>query len=363
MKKILFALLFTFVVLSSFRCNKSEDSTPYSIRDYSEQFAADSITLEGYLDSHKMTVDANGNVSFDTLQPGDLNIKHQPEFQLDSATVTYQNVAHKFFYIKLDEGTKKQPTAVDSVFVSYKAYGIEKETNSTTNVTSYSETAIDASPNPVWFKVQDLVPGWGYLLPYIKSGSVTYNGTNNVFSGYGNIVFFLPSGLGYYNSSAGFLPQYTPLIFSVKLYEVFYRDHDGDKVKSKDEISAAYAASTGYVPFHSSPLNSLSDTDGDGKIDMYDEDDDGDHYLTKYEIRYSVTTGTPPNQVTNYYFYPFDGAAVDDPSTPDVDETRGIPRKYTGTQDIYGQSTVAADYTDPGRLRRHLDPSCNNINK
>lgn len=343
MKKILFALFFTFVVLSSFRCNKSDDPATYSVRDYGEQFAADLITMDAYIDSHKMTVDANGNVAFSDLATGEQSIRQQTTYPLQEATVTFQNVAHKFYYIKLDEGTKKQPTAVDSVFVSYKAYGIEKETNSTTNVTSYSETAIDASPNPVWFKVQDLVPGWGYLLPYIKSGSVTYNGTNNVFSGYGNIVFFLPSGLGYYNSSAGFLPQYTPLIFSVKLYDVFYRDHDGDKVKSKDEISAAYAASTGYVPFHSSPLNSLSDTDGDGKIDMYDEDDDGDHFLTKFEIRVSSAL----NSHNKHQYYSFDDTYTTDVYT-----------EYISTQipDCSGNTTSTT------RLRRHLDKNCTIVN-
>lgn len=343
MKKILLALLFTATVLVSFiRCHKSDDPATYTVRDYAEQYAADKITIDTYIDTHKMTVDTDGNVTFSNLASGELSIRQQTTYPLQEATVTYQNVEHKYYYIKLDEGTQNRPTTVDSVFVSYKAYGIETitDTSVTPNTTSYTATAIDSSPNPVWFKLQDLVPGWGYGMPYIKSGNVSSSGVNNIYSGYGNIVFFFPSALGYYNGSAGFLPQYTPLIFTIKLYSVFYRDHDGDKVKSKDEIIKT------TIPDPIINLTTLAnpmDTDGDGVIDMYDVDDDGDHYLTKYEIRSSTTL----NANGKYTYFKFDNSYTDDVYT-DYDET--LPNNQI--------PSCSGDYTSSTRLRKHLDATC-----
>ena len=46
---------------------------------------------------------------------------------------------------------------------------------------------------------------------------------------------FLPSGLAYYSNATSNIGAYSPLIFTFKLCEVHYRDHDGDGILSKDE--------------------------------------------------------------------------------------------------------------------------------
>ena len=47
---------------------------------------------------------------------------------------------------------------------------------------------------------------------------------------------FVPSGLAYYSQNAGTIGSYTPIIFTFKLMNVRYKDHDGDKILSKDSI-------------------------------------------------------------------------------------------------------------------------------
>ncbi|MFY7935748.1 MAG: FKBP-type peptidylprolyl isomerase, partial [Flavobacterium sp.] len=71
--------------------------------------------------------------------------------------------------------------------------------------------------------------------------------------------------------NAGTIGSYTPIIFTFKLMNVRYKDHDGDKILSKDEYGGP---ATGTA----------LDTDGDGKPDYADFDDDNDGKLTKNEL-------------------------------------------------------------------------------
>jgi hypothetical protein len=159
---------------------------------------------------------------------------------------------------------------------------------------------------------------------------------------------FLPSGLAYYEQMpSSLIPSYSPLIFSFKLKSQKSRDHDRDGILSKYEV----AAPTTLVP---NPKQKDYDTDGDGTPDFYDIDDDGDRVMTKVEIKRPNISAN----VTNGY-YPYNGAAVDNPLTPNIDERQGVPRKYTGPNNpANGLPTpLPADYTDPNRLRRYLDPT------
>jgi hypothetical protein len=108
---------------------------------------------------------------------------------------------------------------------------------------------------------------------------------------------------------------------------VRYKDHDGDKILSKDEYGG---------PTSGTPL----DTDGDGKPNYADFDDDNDGRLTKDEIKYTYLDGL----ITKTAWYPYQGILVDVPSTP-IDETKGIP-------------SCSGNFTLPTRIRKHLDSSC-----
>ena len=75
--------------------------------------------------------------------------------------------------------------------------------------------------------------------------------------------------------------------------------------------------------------------------------------MTKVEIKRPNISAN----VTNGY-YPYNGAAVDNPLTPNIDERQGVPRKFTGPVNTTNLPTpLPADYTDPSRLRRYLDPT------
>ncbi len=158
------------------------------------------------------------------------------------------------------------PTAVDSIHVSYR--GVE----------TVEDSQFDYAQNPVWFKTDELVAGWSEIMPYFRTG--TYDpaeGPNPVtFSDYGAGIMFLPSGMAYYNTSQGTLSAYSNLVFSFKLYELKYRDHDSDGILSKDEVEPG-------ADFLFDPQD--YDSDGDGVPNYFDVDDDGDRVLTKNEVK------------------------------------------------------------------------------
>jgi hypothetical protein len=115
--------------------------------------------------------------------------------------------------------------------------------------------------------------------------------------------------MGYYNLSQGTLSAYANLVFSFKLFELKYRDHDSDGILSKDE-----------VPLGSDFLYDPQDydSDGDGIPNYFDVDDDNDRVLTKRELK--KPDGT---------YHTFETA-------PGCD---GLA-------------------TNPARVRRYLDPAC-----
>jgi hypothetical protein len=83
---------------------------------------------------------------------------------------------------------------------------------------------------------------------------------------------FLPSGLAYYNQMpSSLIPPYSPLVFSFKLKSQKSRDHDGDGILSINEVNPT-------IP-NQKPKN--YDSDGDGKPNYLDVDDDGDNFMTK----------------------------------------------------------------------------------
>lgn len=340
--KIIFSLS---VIVTLFSCAKEDDNPIAKPRNYVEQYAKDIDSIDKFIDTHSMTVDANFNVTFNEIAAGEPSIRTQTDYELKFKTVT--NIAHevdyKIYYIVLNEGSPsgKRPTAVDSIHVSLR--GVE----------TVKGDQFEFIQNPVWYNTDDLVAGFSEIMPYFRTGIYDpTDGPNPVnFSDYGAGVMFLPSGMGYYNLSQGTLTAYANLVFSFKLYELKYRDHDGDKILSKDE-----------VPYNSDflydPQDYNSDADfpvgnGDEVPNYFDVDDDNDRVLTKNEIIQYVDPVTGEK-----HYYPFNGAATDDPTTP-WDDRQGIPRAFTGPiNPATGLKTpLPEDFTEPTRLRRHLDPN------
>lgn len=365
--KILSAVVFCMILVS---CSKStsEDNTP--IRDYAEQYATDLASIESYIDTHYLTYDADYNVTFDTLLPtsGHSSIRTDSSFNLRDTTVVEKGINYKVYFIKFREGTERRPTQVDSVYVSYKGTKLKK------NTTTGGEDVFDTAQTPVWFKLQEVIPGWEHMIPNFKTGIYSGGSGGNpiTYNNYGAGVMFLPSGLAYFNNAAGTIPSYSPIVFSFKLLELQYRDHDGDGILSKDErkmppittvnkltrwrenpyrndyngdgvfdtSSTLYDSDGDGVP----DSTELYDTDGDGIPNMYDIDDDGDHYTTKSETVKASVDITPTATLGHY------------PFNPTATEPKGIPAR-TGTPGNY-----IYDYTSPTRLRKHLDPNWNPSN-
>ena len=278
--RLLLLLPFIFVLVG---CPVTDTPDPVQLRSYLEVYNEDITEIEDFMDSHFITVDPNYNVTFTKITgttPGtpifdalDTSAsQNNPAKPLKFKTISKEGVDYKLYYLKLNEGAGSNPTRLDSVFTAYKGYK--------TDLTSF-----DAASSPTWFQLQDVIQGWQEVFPEFKSSNgqtINTDGTIN-FTNFGAGIMFVPSGLAYYNQNAGTIGSYTPIIFTFKLMNVRYKDHDGDKILSKDEYGG---------PTSGTAL----DTDGDGKPNYADFDDDNDGKLTIEEIR--VTTG-----VTGWYSY------------------------------------------------------------
>ena len=314
-------------------CPADDSPSSEPLRDYQEVYDEELVEIENFLDTHYVTVDADFNTTFTEIPDGGTQtpISEMPE--LTHISVTLNDVDYKVYYLRLNEGNNENPTALDSVYSSYKGQLLDK-------------TVFDHASTPIWFKLEEVIPAWGKIFPLFKTGDFVENTSTGIvsYSGYGAGVMFVPSGLGYFNIEKALIPAYSPLIFTFSLKRLRYRDHDGDKILSKYEYGPDLA-------------EEAIDTDGDDYYDYLDVDDDADGVLTKEEVKFTYVDGT----VTKTGYYPYTGKSTDDPLTP-YDDRRGIPRKFTGP--IVPPSTLPSpasddsDFTDATRLRRHLDKTC-----
>jgi FKBP-type peptidyl-prolyl cis-trans isomerase FkpA len=333
--KILSVFVFC-IVLASCGNNNTPDAEP--LRDYATQYATDIAAIDQYIDTHYLTYDSNYNVTFDTLVPGNghSSIRTDVAFQLHDTTVAQGGIDYKIYFIKFREGdivNGKRPTQVDSIHVAYKGINLKKSAQ------------FDIADTPVWFKLQEVITGWSHILPNFHTGTYTPSTGGNpaTFNDFGAGVMFLPSALAYYNNAAGTIPAYSPIIFNFKLYELQYRDQDGDGILSKDERKMLTSIPTsvrwkenpylGY-DYDGDGTVEIYDTDGDGVPNMYDTDDDGDNFTTRSETLKRPVDITSTAVLGHYPFNP----------TPT--EPKGVP------------NCGNADFTSATRLRKYLDPTC-----
>lgn len=275
MNKFFKLFLILAIGISFVSCTKTDSPEIVPARDFAEQYAADIDSIDEYIDSHYITVDADYNVTMTKIPTPNtenkVSIRLQNEYPIRFKMVNKDDVDYKVYYLKLREGVGQAPTAVDSVYISYKG-------NLLNNV------EFDYSQNPVWFQLEAVIAGWSEIIPLFKTGTYdTTVGPNPVaFADFGAGVMFVPSGLAYFNGiPSALVPQYSPLIFNFKLNMLRYKDHDRDGIYSKDEVD----------PDVLNQDPSDYDSDGDGIANMYDVDDDGDRYLTKDEITKTTVNG------------------------------------------------------------------------
>lgn len=332
MKSLIKIALVLGLFVGVYSCQDDNDSTTIPDRPYEEVYLEDIAEIEDFLHTHYATVDSEYNVTFTQIPEGGSQqpVWDMPELVRDFE-VELHDITYKVYYLNLREGVGENVTRVDSSFVSYKGFTVSKKT--VEGVDTYEQTVFDEAQSPYWLQLDELIRGWGEVMPKFKTGSFLAMSDGTIsFSNFGAGVMFIPSGLGYFRSGSSKISSYTPLIFSFKLYNLKRMDHDQDGILSMYE----YGDPLDSDRFSKDPI----DTDEDGKPDYLDVDDDGDGVLTKVEIKKPLPL--LPGQGTSLN-YPFDPIA-DDPSTALIDETepKGIP-------------SDSGDGITPTRKRRHLD--------
>ncbi len=250
---LIFALLFIYA--SS--CKEDEPETePF---DYKEQAQKDDEAIVAYLQEHYLDenneiklIDADQPALFDSDNLSVQTVKKQ-------LTVEGEEISFKLYYYTIFEGTQEAPTPVDKINVSYKGMLLDG-------------TVFDRIDHGVWLDLISTVVGWQYAIPNFKSGEVSDNGDGTyTYTDSGEGILFIPSGLAYLNTSHGDIPANAPLVFTMKLNDVFRLDEDADTVLSMYEVKFE----DGKWDFF--------DTDDDRIPDFRDADDDGDGIPTKAE--------------------------------------------------------------------------------
>jgi hypothetical protein len=292
MNKFKYYFIVLVTTISFFSCSKDDPAEIVPIREYSVQYATDIVTIEEYLKSYYITVtnrpgfNDDQDVVFTKIPTGGnqrsmwsyLNATSFPK--LLSRDVNFHGITYKIYYLVLREGTGEKPSNVDGVLAAYRGDYLTQVAATTTTAAELRVTQFEESKFPQsFFSLLNTITGWGEIFPQFRKGTYTTNADGTIsYSNFGAGVMFLPSGLAYYQNSSptGSFGTYAPLIFSFKLMELRYKDHDLDGILSKDEFIDDLADANDDVYD--------TDTDGDGIANMFDVDDDGDGVKTKFEI-------------------------------------------------------------------------------
>ena len=250
-------------------CDKDSDDIQ-EIREYSEQVTVDNDLIVTYLQTHtynydQLNVKSDVKIILDTLDSSNSSkLSLYDMVDMKTVNVTDSNgeiIPHDLYYLIIREGEKRNPVITDSVYVAYKGSLLDGN--------SFDERSF-----PVWLDLANALPGFREGVSELKSGSYIQNQDGSIsYQNYGVGLFFMPSGLAYFDSQASSaIPEYSPLIFSVKLMTYTETDHDNDGILSINEDIDGDG-----IPFQ-------DDTDGDRLWNMYDVDDDNDGVLTKNEL-------------------------------------------------------------------------------
>ena len=267
MKKKLFFLVPVFLLF--LQCKKEDTTEPYTIRDYSEQVIVDQDLLETYLKTHTYNYEdfnneSDVNIKLDTISDNNssrVSLFEQASIKtIDVTNAEGQITSHNLYYIIAREGSNESPSVADSVYVAYN--GILTD-----------GSIFDNRKFPVWIDLANSIEGFREGVSELRTGKFTENSNGTIaYTSFGVGLFFIPSGIGYFGNVNSGIPEYSPLIFTVKLMTHSDTDHDNDGILSIFED----------IDGDNKPFG--DDSDGDNLWNMYDVDDDGDGILTANEI-------------------------------------------------------------------------------
>lgn len=365
MNKFRFYFILSIVATVFFSCSTSTttDSTVYTANDISTQYETDNALIVTYLKTHYIKF-TDINVSFTDPDFADkeftyatigsttsqvslwsyLNSATYPK--LMSRTLYVSNVKHTMYYLILREGLNDRPSNVDGVYAGYIGELLDGQVfdSSSNSEQLYNLDGISYNGG------SGVIRGWSEFFPFLKSGKYVKNGDGTIsYSDYGVGAMFLPSKLAYYDysftsSNSITVSEYSPLVFTVKLFGVRRYDHDYDGIPSYlEDLDGDHFMYSGTLSLATDATNP-DDTDGDGVPNYLDVDDDGDGVNTYTEIKkpngINLTLDGPG------LYYPYD-PIISSP-VKSTDEKRGVPQfSSTGAANV--------DYTSPARLRIHLD--------
>jgi FKBP-type peptidyl-prolyl cis-trans isomerase len=317
--KIFFLVAISVLVVN---CNNNDDEAiiePEVLRVFQTQYNDDLKSIEQFLKENKVTVDNDLNATFTRVvlnDPSCIFTENQNNAtnptKLLFRMVNSNGVDYKLYYLQINKGGGARPTSADNILHSYQGNVIENLT--TTLPMSAIEkdvigTQFDISNNPETnYSLPSLIRAWAEVFPQFNGALITTNSNGGkVYNNFGSGVMFVPSGLGYYNVARTNIPQYSNLLFKFKLNDVIRTDNDGDGILSVNEdLNGDY-----YFDITN------DDTDNDGIVDAADRDDDGDNFLTLFEIKKPAGSSGSANYLFN-----------------------DIPK------------------CSPGGKKRHLDPNC-----
>ncbi len=303
MNKFKFYFILSITTVTLFSCNKDDNTVPYTApKDYAEQYVTDNNIIKKYLETYYITVtDAPGlptdqDVTITKIPDGGMQKSiwsykdntGDTYPQLKSREVNLHNVLpYTVYYLVLRPGTGSSPTNTDSVLTSYSGRYLQSTTSGSD--IAVSQTAFEEVKNPSsYFNLSNVIKGWSEIFPQFKTGTYSGNSDGTIsYNDFGAGVMFIPSGLAYFNTGAGSIPGYAPLVFSFKLYEIYRSDTDKDGVTNylEDINGDGYMYSfTNTTLYPTTPTENIDDTDTDGIPNYLDTDDDGDGYTTAYEI-------------------------------------------------------------------------------
>jgi FKBP-type peptidyl-prolyl cis-trans isomerase FkpA len=255
-----FTLIAAIGLVSS--CKDDEDNNIAPPRPFAEQYAAEKVAIEDFIDKNYISVDADMNVTFGAKNSTNpVSIKDQTTYPLLSKLVTRDNVEYKVYYIVLNPGVGKAPTRADNILAAYRG-------------TLLNGTQFDYLPFPQTISsLSGAIQGWQEIIPLFKEGVFDASPSPNPasFTNYGAGVMILPSALAYYNNALASAPAYSTMVFSFKLYRVEDADSDNDGLINRNELGDK----TDVADY---------DTDNDGVPNYLDTDDDNDGILTRQEI-------------------------------------------------------------------------------
>lgn len=238
MNKILKITLLLTLLIGLFSCNEDDTVSIYVV-PYAEQEPIDNAEIVNFLTTNYFNeeefispvAEFNFNIEFSNVETVD-GYTRTPlidyvgntinNFTIDTKSIIVGDVAHTLYILKVVQGQgAEKPRFCDEALLSYEGMTLDK-------------IVFDNALNPVDLDLSATVKGFSESVSEFNIATNTVDNGDGTFTyqNYGVGAVFMPSALGYYESGAGSIPPYSPLIFKLKVYDATELDHDNDGIPS-----------------------------------------------------------------------------------------------------------------------------------